>query len=626
MTPGGARRWLRWTPALLAVVAAAVGIGRLAPWEPGGGGALPGPSASASHGASARAPAPSTRAVLPAKELEGVARIPVSAAEEARKALAQVATGRDPEGPAYRAFRRAVARGEPFFRERGFQAEALFGGGVADEVGGALGRLDAALAAQDTKAITTHLAEVDGALRLLGDSMSRSPVKAARLPDILARATFWLGAAVAGSKPGLSRAPAAAVADALGMLDAIEEGARETVTLISPAEDTGEKVTRLLAHIEAVRKPLVAAAATGELRDRAAIVVRTGLLGASLRPALWPSAATWKPYSALVRGDSSALDEAVTVLTVPALSRAAGRGAPPRDEAEEERLAALGERLFFDRALSAGGARSCATCHVPEKAYSDGKVRPESLLPDAPILRNTPTLLYAPLHAAQFWDGRALTSERQAVLVMHSKAEMGVPDSAFPRPGVASEKEAAAALAAFQARRLTPASSPLDRFSRGDEGALSAEDRAGFDVFAGKGRCARCHVPPLFGGSHPPDFATAVYSVLGVPETAAGKKVDPDRGRAAVTRREIDAGAFKTPTVRNAGQTAPYFHNGAFATLEAVIDFYDKGGGKGLGLAIENQDPDVVPLKLTEREKRDLLRFLRVGLADAPSAGPVRPR
>lgn len=624
--PGGARRWLRWTPALLVAVAAAVGIGRLAPWGAGGGEVSPGPSAGASHGASARAPVSPASASPPAKELEGVARIPVSAAEEARKALVQVAAGRDPAGPAYLAFRRAVARGEPFFRGRGFQAEALFGGGVADEVGGALGRLDAALAAGDAKATATHAAEADGALRLLGDSMSRSPVKAAQLPDILARATYWLGAAVAGSKPGLSRSPAAAVADALGMLDAIEQGVRETVALISPAQDTAEKVTPLLGHIEAVRKPLLAAAATGELRDRAAIVVRTGLLGASLRPVLWPSSTLWRPYSSRVRTDASALDEPITVLTVPALSRAAGRGAPPRDEVEEERLAALGERLFSDRALSAGGARSCATCHVPEKAYSDGKVRPESLLPEAPILRNTPTLLYASLHAAQFWDGRALTSERQAVLVMHSKAEMGVPDTAFPRPGVASEKEAAAALSAFQARRLTPASSPLDRFARGDEGALSAEDRAGFDVFAGKGRCARCHVPPLFGGSQPPDFATAVYSVLGVPETEAGKKVDPDRGRAAVTRREIDHGAFKTPTVRNIGRTAPYFHNGAFATLEAVIDFYDKGGGKGLGLAVDNQDPDVVPLKLTEGEKRDLLRFLRVGLADALSGAPARPR
>jgi cytochrome c peroxidase len=326
---------------------------------------------------------------------------------------------------------------------------------------------------------------------------------------------------------------------------------------------------------------------------------------------LSPLGKVWRPYLPRVRGQGQAPDHPVSVLTVPALSRWAGR-----DAAEDERLAALGERLFSDKGLSKDGKRSCATCHVPDKAYSDGKARPESLLPGTPILRNTPTLLYAALEAAQFWDGRALSSERQALLVMHSKAEMDVQDSAFPAVGAASAAEAAAALAAFQVKRLVPASSPLDRFARGDEKALSDEERAGFDVFAGKGRCGRCHVPPSFGGAHPPDFSSAVYSVLGVPETAAGKALDPDRGRAAVTRREIDNGAFKTPTLRNAGRTAPYFHHGAFGTLESVIDFYDKGGGKGLGLAVPNQDPDVVPLKLTEAEKRSLARFLRSALSD----------
>ncbi len=253
-------------------------------------------------------------------------------------------------------------------------------------------------------------------------------------------------------------------------------------------------------------------------------------------------------------------------------------------------------------------------------------MRPDSLLPETPILRNVPTLLYAPLQAAQFWDGRALTSERQAVLVMHSKVEMGVLESSFPRPDVASVTEAAAALAAFQARRLVPADAPIDRFARGDEKALSDEDSAGFDVFAGKGRCARCHAPPLFGGSHPPDFSTPVYSVLGVPATPAGKELDSDRGRAAVTRRDLDARAFKTPTLRNVARTGPYFHNGAFASLELVVDFYDKGGGKGLGLDVPNQDPDVLPLRLDPAEKRALLRFLRVALADLgrPAASAVQ--
>lgn len=588
-------------PALVFVALAACDGGAVSPAPPAASATTAAPSAAASS-------------AVPARPLGDLGRIPVSAAAAARAALAKVVAGRDPGAPEYTEFRRAVARGEPFFRERGFQAEALFGAGPADETGGALGRLDLAMVARDAEAIEVHAAEVSRALLLLEDSLSRSPARPAQLPDILPRAAYWLGAALAGSKPGLSRSPSAAIADALGLLDAIGEGTRAGhAGMASPGESAGSAASRVEEQVETLRKAIEPAAGTGELSDRARLVVATGLLGARLREALAPLGKTWKPYSPRVPGKGPAQDEAISVLTVPVLSRGAAR-----DPAEEERLAALGEKLFSDRTLSAGGARSCATCHVPAKAYTDGKARPESLVPETPILRNTPTLLYASLHAAQFWDGRALTSEKQAVLVMHSKAEMAIPASAFPRPGVASEKEAAAALSAFQARRLVPADSPLDRFSRGEEGALSDEDRAGFDVFAGKGRCARCHVPPLFGGSHPPDFATAVYSALGVPETAAGKAIDPDRGRAAVTRREIHAGAFKTPTVRDAGRTAPYFHNGAFSTLESVIDFYDKGGGAGLGLPVPNQDPDVVPLRLTEGEKRALLRFLRVGLADSP--------
>lgn len=622
-----------------AVLGAALGpvLGLAAVAGCDGGAASGGAAVSSAPAASAAASGTASAAQRP-KKLEGAATLPVEAAAAARAALARVTSGLDvrapggskgpgegpppgPMGAEYAAFRRAVAKGEPFFRALGFQAEALFGGGPADEIGGALGRLDAAMAEGDRKAIEGHAAEVARALQLLEDSLSRSPVRPSQLPDLLPRAAYWLGAAIAGSKPGLSREPRAAVADALGLLDAIQMAWPLAGALISPAPDTGERLARLEERLMAVRRALEAAQATGELPDRARLCASTGQIGADLRAALSPLGKVWVPYSPRVGRGGAAAEEPITVLTVPALSRGAAR-----DAAEEERLAALGEGLFADRTLSKGGARACTTCHVPDKAYSDGKARPESLLPGTPIARNTPTLLYASLQAAQFWDGRALTSEKQALLVMHSKAEMDVPPSAFPREGVASVQVAAAALAAFQARRLVPAGAPLDRFARGDEQALSDEDRAGFDVFAGKGRCARCHVPPLFGGAHPPDFSQTVYSVIGVPETAAGKALDPDRGRAAVTKREIDAGAFKTPTVRNVDRTAPYFHNGAFPTLEAVIDFYDKGGGEGLGLPVPNQDPDVVPLRLTDAEKRALLRFLRVGLADAkrPATAPAR--
>lgn len=601
------RRAPRWGLPLLAAGAAAVLTAKLL-WP------YPGPSAPPP------APSPQAPAVLsfsakarPAPVLDAVARIPVDACAEARTALVAAAAARDPGGAAYVRFRRAVARAEPFFRVHGPAGEVLAGGGPADEDGGSLGRLDLALAQGDRAAIEQQVAEVSGALMLLSEALSRSPVRPRDLPDLLPRAAFWAGAALAGSKPGLSRSLPAAAADALGLLEAIHAALRATPGPASEALAAAAREAERL--IEQLRAALEPALATGEVHDRATLVRLTGWVGERLRAALRPLGAPWIPYPPRepVAGDSDA--EVITVLTVPSLRRWA------LPAGEGERLAALGERLFFDRTLSAGGARSCATCHVPEKAYSDGKPRPASLIPGTPIERNTPGLLYAPLHAAQLWDGRALTSERQALGVMHSKAEMGVDDSTFPRPGVASVKEAAAALAAFQIARLIPASAPIDRFARGEEQALSAEDRAGFDVFAGKGRCARCHVPPLFGGSHPPDFATAVYSVLGVPEDPSGKALDGDRGRAGVTRREVDVGAFKTPALRNVAKTAPYFHHGAFPSLEGVIDFYDKGGGKGLGLEVPGQDPDVLPLRLTEGEKRALLRFLRSALSDGPSPG-----
>lgn len=167
---------------------------------------------------------------------------------------------------------------------------------------------------------------------------------------------------------------------------------------------------------------------------------------------------------------------------------------------------------------------------------------------------------------------------------------------------------------------FTRAEAPIDRFARGDEKALSDEDRKGFDVLAGKGRCTRCHAPPLFGVRRAPDFKVPVFAVVGVPVSPAGKKLDPDPGRSGVTHEAADQGAFPVPTLRNADRTAPYFHNGAFPTLESVVDLFDEGGGRGLGLEVPNAHPDVRKLALTADEKRALLHFLRGALT-----GPAKP-
>ena len=546
------------------------------------------------------------------------AHIPLEAATKAREALARVAAAPSESDSHYLAFRRAVSRGELFFRERGFMSEALFGAGLIDETGGPVGKLDAALAAGDRQATSDAAGEVDRALLLLTDSLRRSPAKRDLALSLLPRAAFALGAVFAGSRPGAAQSPAGVVADAQGLLDVIEEGVAAYSVLVSPSQEFTAAATRLHGRIESLRTSLAAAEKRGELSDRAALVMVTAWLGADLRALLGPAA--WKPYVPRVPSGAEPAGEPLSVLTLPVLRRATS-GARARETGQPDRLddpqlASLGERLFSDKSLSPGGKRSCATCHLPEKGYADARARPPSLDPTVLVLRHTPTLLYASYHAAQFWDGRALTSEKQALLVMHSRAEMGGTEGVFPRADVATAQDAAIALAAFQHQRLAPATSPLDRFARGDEQALTAEDRAGFDVFAGKGRCARCHVPPFFGGSHPPDFATPVYAALGVPVSPTTKELDPDKGRSAVSMRPLDQGAFKTPTVRDVAKTAPYFHNGTFPTLESVVDFYDGGGGRGLGLDVPNQDPDVRPLKLTPAEKRALLRFLRVALTD----------
>jgi len=166
---------------------------------------------------------------------------------------------------------------------------------------------------------------------------------------------------------------------------------------------------------------------------------------------------------------------------------------------------------------------------------------------------------------------------------------------------------------------LAPGQSPLDRFARG-EGELTGELQRGFDLFVGKARCARCHVPPFFGGARPPDFSVAVYAVLGLPETPEAKSLDDDPGRGEVTERPRDRHAFETPSIRNLHRTAPYFHHGGYPTLADVVDFYDRGGGTGLGLEVPNQDPDVVKLDLSPAEKQALLAFLERGLADPAAA------
>jgi len=302
-------------------------------------------------------------------------------------------------------------------------------------------------------------------------------------------------------------------------------------------------------------------------------------------------------------------------------------------------LVSLGERLFFDPRLSGSGTRSCATCHVPAKMFTDGLARATPLPGQHASLRNTPSLINVAFEPLLFAEGRARSLETQIGVVLASKAEMGSSvdgvaiaietDSAYraafaaalpDRQSVAiTALEVRQVLAAYL-RSLTALDSRFDRAVRGDTTALAANERHGFNLFMGKARCATCHFAPLFNGVVPPDYRSAEAEVIGVPASrdTLHPRLDADRGRANVELVPNNQSAFKVPGLRNVALTAPYMHNGVFATLEQVVDFYDRGGAAGLGIHLPSQTLAPTPLKLTSAEKKDLVAFLRA-LTDTTS-------
>jgi cytochrome c peroxidase len=292
-----------------------------------------------------------------------------------------------------------------------------------------------------------------------------------------------------------------------------------------------------------------------------------------------------------------------------------GRRSSPRPD-----VVALGRELFFEPALSGNGARACATCHIPERAFTDGLARAARLDGHKSSLRNTPSLVNAAMQPAQFLDERRVTLEQQAGDVLASAAEMASSAdiaarhlAAIPayRDRIKSGADVREALAAY-IRSLTALNAPFDRALRG-EVALGADARRGFNVFMGKARCGTCHFAPLFGGTLPPEFVMSDPEIIGVParNVTRGATIDPDSGRGAIDRRGGMAHAFKTPTVRNTALTAPYMHNGAFRTLKDVIDFYDRGGGLGVGAKVPNQTLSPDSLHLTATDRRALIAFLQ---------------
>lgn len=289
---------------------------------------------------------------------------------------------------------------------------------------------------------------------------------------------------------------------------------------------------------------------------------------------------------------------------------------------------ALGKVLFYDTQLSSNHERSCATCHQPQRAFTDGLSK-SLKLSGGNIERNAPTILYAALQQRQFHDQRANSLEVQTQDVIQNRDEMhgSLPEAcnalqkdakymslfrrAFPDLKQIEPKHVMNALASYE-RSLMPFNSRFDQYMRGKDAMLSSSEKRGFNLFMGKAKCGICHFMPLFNGTVPPSFTKSESEVIGVMTAPRSRKMDPDLGKGFNYPTLPDLKyAFKTPTVRNIDLTAPYMHNGAYKTLEEVIDFYDHGGAVGFGLDLPNQTLPSDKLNLNKQEKADIIAFMR---------------
>lgn len=299
---------------------------------------------------------------------------------------------------------------------------------------------------------------------------------------------------------------------------------------------------------------------------------------------------------------------------------------PSKEYQYTDQKATLGKQLFNENSFSKDKTRNCASCHNPELAFTDN-LKTNLSLKGGNLNRNTPTLTYASLQNAQFWDMRQLDLEKQSTDVIQNKEEMHGDIShiigflntdkayqklfraAFPESKKIEEWQIQNALASY-IRSLNAFDSKFDKYMRGESNDFTAEEKLGFNLFSGKAKCATCHFIPLFNGTVPPKFNKTEHEIIGTPEDKNNQNLSPDLGRYIQHQMPQLKNAFKTPTVRNIAVTAPYMHNGVFTTLEEVIDFYNKGGGLGSGITVDNQTLPSDELNLTEKEIKALIAFM----------------
>lgn len=327
----------------------------------------------------------------------------------------------------------------------------------------------------------------------------------------------------------------------------------------------------------------------------------------------------------------------------------------PADNPPTAAKVELGRKLFFDRRLSFNGTMSCAMCHVPEQGFTSNELRTPVGNEGASLRRNAPGLMNVAYHPRLFHDGRDGALETQVWGPLLAPDEMANPsighvlDRLRDLPDYAGLFEAAFAgraasadtvgdaLASYQ-RTLVAGDSPFDRYRYGGASdALSAEEKSGHAIFTGKGRCAGCH---LIGERDAllSDFryhntgigwlrsqeragieielapgVSASMSAAVVRSIGAAPRID--LGRFEITRDPRERWAYKTPMLREVAATAPYMHDGSLPSLEAVVEYYDRGGA-----GAPDQSPLIAALHLSATEKAALVAFLKAlsGRAGAP--------
>jgi len=246
---------------------------------------------------------------------------------------------------------------------------------------------------------------------------------------------------------------------------------------------------------------------------------------------------------------------------------------------------ALGRKLFFDKRLSLDGTVDCASCHDPKLAFSDGRKVAQGI-GGAAGTRSAPAIINRGYGRTFFWDGRAKSLEQQVLEPILNPKELGMTEALVESRTHLKVGEVTAALASY-VRTIRSGDSRFDRYAAGHQNALSDLEKAGLVLFRGKARCTTCHAGP--------NFTDENFHNTGI-AWRDSKLTDQGSGE----------GKFKVPTLREVARTAPYMHDGSLATLEDVVDYYDRGGNVNPEL-----DEDLRPLHLTAEEKRAVVAFLR---------------